>query len=222
MWVAHFAPCLESAHTPSTATLFGYTLTSSPTDCLPYHSSYPYTRSTFGQLLIALIFAITITALYRLPLISLAALLLATLPHLPLDIVISRDESVRGEYTKPIWKRDASVPLLDYPWGTFTSDLGIFVFAVSFHARTVYPPEEYEQRIGQPNVGSTSNKNSGVMKKDLTYGYLGVILFAAVMQAHFSFFGAPVENWWMAGVFMAELCGLSGFRLVGGVYEGLY
>ncbi|KAF3140357.1 hypothetical protein TWF594_006328 [Orbilia oligospora] len=214
---------LESSHNhsvPSNVTISGYTLTGSSTDCLPYHASYPYTHSTFGQLAIALAFAVTTTLLYRLPLISLATLVLATLSHLPLDIAISRDESgVGGEYTKPIWKRDATVPLLDYPWGTFTSDFGIFVFAILFHARTVYPPEEYEQKRGQPNItassSSSNEKNSqGHMrvleKKDLTYGYFGVIMFAAVIQAHFSFFAAPAEEWWIAGVFMAEIVGFVG------------
>ncbi|KAK6344620.1 hypothetical protein TWF718_006578 [Orbilia javanica] len=211
---------LESGHDhsiPPNVTIFGYNLQGSSTDCFPYHSSYPYTHSTIGQLAIALFFALTITLLYRLPLISLAALLLSTLSHLPLDVAISRDGSgVGGEYTKPIWKRDASVPLLDYPWGTFTSDLGIFVFAVLFHARTVYPPEGYEQQRGQPNITSASssiasNRGVGVMeRKDLTYGYFGVILFAAAVQAHFSFFGPPVEEWVTAAVFMVEIVGFVG------------
>ncbi|KAK6496988.1 hypothetical protein TWF481_001967 [Arthrobotrys musiformis] len=211
---------LESGHNHSTslatATIFGYTLKGSSTDCLPYHSSYPYTHSTAGQIAIALAFAIIITLFYRLPFPSFATLLLATLSHLPLDIAISRDESalVGGEYKKPIWKRDASVPLLDYPWGTFTSDFGIFLFAVLFHARTVYPPEEYEQQRGQPNVNSASasasSRGARVQKRDLTYGYLGIVLFAAGIQAHFSFFAGPPangEDWSTAVVFMLEILG---------------
>ncbi|KAK6340032.1 hypothetical protein TWF730_001809 [Orbilia blumenaviensis] len=212
---------LESGHdhsAPPTVTFFGQTLKGSSTDCLPYPSSYPYTHSTIGQLSIALLFAVTITLAYRLPLTSLATLLLATLSHLPLDIAISRDESaiVGGEYTKPIWKRDASVPLLDYPWGTFTSDLGIFVFAILFHARTVYPPEEYEQKRGQPNITSTLSTDSGLgrteskKKMNLTYGYLGIIVFAAIIQAHFSFFAEPAEEWSSAVVFMLEILGFVG------------
>ncbi|KAK6523014.1 hypothetical protein TWF281_002437 [Arthrobotrys megalospora] len=200
---------------PSTANVFGFDIKGSTTNCLPYSAFYPYTHSTAGQVSLAVLFGIIITLIYRLPPTSFAALVLATLSHLPLDIAISRDESgVTGsEYTRPIWKRDASVPLLDYPWGTFTSDFGIFLFAILFHARTVYPPEEYQQQRGQPNVTSSSAVRSvRVEKKDLTSAYFGVLFFAAVLQAHFSFWGGPVErgDWVTAAVFMAEIVVFAG------------
>ncbi|KAK6519922.1 hypothetical protein TWF506_000216 [Arthrobotrys conoides] len=104
MWVAHFAPSL----------LLACFAPSTPLWALAFAGTLPD----------FLFFALNIAA----------ALLLATLSHLPLNIAISLDESGVSEYKNPIWQRDARVPLLDYPWGTFTSDLGIFVFAMLFHA----------------------------------------------------------------------------------------
>ncbi|KAF3918222.1 hypothetical protein ABW20_dc0108662 [Dactylellina cionopaga] len=199
---------IESGHSHTSvtkATVLGYEITSSPINCFPYTAAYPYTHSTAGQISAAILFASVITLYYRLPLVSFATLILATLSHLPLDMVVRRDDSaIQGsEYAKPIWKRN-NVPLFDYPWGMFISDLGMFIFAVLFHARTVYPPE------GQTKVAQAVPAGG---KKDMTMGYLGLMLLAATVQAHFTFLGAPVgdsEGEWADGVvFMAEIVGFT-------------
>ncbi|EPS35090.1 hypothetical protein H072_11584 [Dactylellina haptotyla CBS 200.50] len=241
MWIAHFAPSLvlsrfapatplwalafagalpdflhfgltlvglessHASHGSSTLEYMGIEFKGSSTNCFPYSATYPYTHSTAGQLIVATVFAALITLSYRLSLVSFATLVLATLSHLPLDMAINRDESNinSAQYRRPIWKRH-DVPLFDYPWGTFISDLGIFLFAVLFHARTVYPPEQHGSNMGIPVIPVEE-------RKDMTFGYMMLLVAAVGTQAHFSFFGGEVEqdNIVKGGLFMAELVGFA-------------
>ncbi|KAK6542776.1 hypothetical protein TWF694_006718 [Orbilia ellipsospora] len=209
---------LESSHhshsIPSSPEIFGLEFKGSTTNCFPFSAVYPYTHSTAGQLVLASVFATLITVSHRLSLTSYATLVLATLSHLPLDMAIHRLDAgtPAGADTRPIWKRH-DVPLFNYPWGTYISDLGIFLFAVLFHARTVYPPDQHAAKMGIPIVPMEQ-------RRDFTSGYLKMLAVAACLQAHFSFWGGgEVEQGDLAKAAIAVVETL-GFAYVLSVLEG--
>ncbi|KAF3914082.1 hypothetical protein AA313_de0203908 [Arthrobotrys entomopaga] len=193
---------IESSHRthsysiPSNPEIFGLEFKGSTTNCFPFSAIYPYTHSTVGQLTLAVVFATIITISHRLSFISFATLILATLSHLPLDMAIHRlDAGVpSGHDTRPIWKRHG-VPLFDYPWGTYVSDMGVFLFAVLFHARTVYPPDDHAARMGMAVVPMEE-------RRDVTWVYFKMLAVAGCLQAHFSFWGGGEigEGEWGNGV----------------------
>jgi len=87
-------------------------------------------------------------------------------------------------YGQPVWKRTAS-PLLDNQTGRFVSDLGIFAFALLFHARTM-AAEGVEYR------------------ENASKSYAIVFVLGALSQVDFSYYGSPVKDtYWIHGPLLA-------------------